>query len=45
MGGFIYCGQVAFRDWEGEKPISVVWGLRDPLSAALWSKLGGRLDA
>ena len=42
--GFIYCGQVIFRDWQGEKPISVVWRLCDPLSPSLWGKLGGRSD-
>jgi superfamily II DNA or RNA helicase/diadenosine tetraphosphate (Ap4A) HIT family hydrolase len=45
VGGFVYCGPVLFRDWQGEKPISVVWRLRDPLSASLWGKFGGRSDA
>ena len=41
VGGFIYFGEVVFREWQGEKPISVVWQLRSPLSSALWQKLGG----
>jgi len=28
---FIYCGQVDFESWEGEKPISVIWKLREPV--------------
>ena len=32
---FVYCGQVDFADWEGEKPITVRWRLRDPLSPQL----------
>lgn len=43
-GGFIYCGELTFRDWQGEKPISVVWRLREPLSTALWQKLGDRTE-
>jgi len=40
IGGFIYCGELMFRDWQGEKPISVAWKLRNPLSNAVWLKLG-----
>ncbi|PHO02093.1 restriction endonuclease subunit R [Rhodobacteraceae bacterium 4F10] len=29
---FHYCGQVSFQSWQGEKPISVVFRLKDPLS-------------
>jgi hypothetical protein len=28
---FIFCGDVHFSDWEGEKPITVRWRLREPL--------------
>jgi len=38
VSGFVYCGQLSFREWEGEKPISVVWELRVPLSDAIWRK-------
>lgn len=30
---FIYCGQVDFEEWEGERPIKVLWKLRQPLPA------------
>ena len=29
---FIYCGEVDFVDWEGEKPITVHWRLRRRIS-------------
>jgi hypothetical protein len=29
---FVYCGEVDFVDWEGERPITVRWRLRSPLS-------------
>ena len=32
---FIYCGQVSFESWEGEKPITVRWRLDEPLSDPL----------
>jgi superfamily II DNA or RNA helicase/diadenosine tetraphosphate (Ap4A) HIT family hydrolase len=32
---FIYCGDVAFVAWEGEKPITVRWRLRTPLTPRL----------
>ncbi len=32
---FIYCGEVDFVDWEGEKPITVRWKLQTPLTKAL----------
>jgi len=34
---FIYCGNVDFTDWEGEKPIRVRWRLQAPLPDQLWS--------
>jgi hypothetical protein len=32
---FVYCGQLEFLDWEGEKPISVRWRLTTPMSERL----------
>ena len=32
---FIYCGEVDFVDWEGEKPITVRWRLQIQLTTAL----------
>ena len=32
---FVYCGQLQFLDWEGEKPITVRWRLSNPLSERL----------
>jgi superfamily II DNA or RNA helicase/diadenosine tetraphosphate (Ap4A) HIT family hydrolase len=32
---FIYCGDVEFVDWEGEKPITVRWRLVEPLNERL----------
>jgi hypothetical protein len=37
---FIYCGDVEFADGEGDKPITVRWRLRTPLSGR-WSELFG----
>jgi hypothetical protein len=34
---FVYCGEVDFVDWEGEKPITIRWKLRTPLPEQLWS--------
>lgn len=37
---FVYCGEVDFQDWEGNKPITVRWRLKEPLSdnlAAMFS--------
>ena len=36
---FVYCGSVDFESWEGEQPISVKWGLREPVPAALCATL------
>jgi len=36
---FIYCGQVNFIEWEGEKPISVTWDLHDEVPISLRSTL------
>ena len=28
---FVYCGELEFQDWEGEKPITVQWKLQNPV--------------
>ena len=37
---FIYCGEVDFVDWEGNKPISVTWRLRQPVPETLFDTFG-----
>ena len=37
---FVYCGPLAFREWEGEAPISVWWELATPVPEQLWGRLG-----
>jgi hypothetical protein len=37
---FVYCGQLEFLDWEGEKPIGVRWRLLTPLSERLQRQFG-----
>ena len=37
---FIYCRDVRFVDWEGEKPITVRWKLREPLAERLAELFG-----
>ncbi|MEP6494796.1 MAG: DUF3427 domain-containing protein [bacterium] len=37
---FVYCGELAFVRWEGEKPITVWWRLRSAVPANLREKLG-----
>ena len=37
---FTYCGQVDFVEWEGEKPITVQWRLREELPARLRERFG-----
>lgn len=32
---FVYCGELGFMDWEGERPITVRWRLEQELSDAL----------
>ena len=34
-GPFYYCGDVEFVDWDGDKPITVQWRLKKPLSERL----------
>jgi superfamily II DNA or RNA helicase len=35
---FVYCGELEFVDWRGEKPISVSWRLARPLPDSVWAK-------
>jgi superfamily II DNA or RNA helicase/diadenosine tetraphosphate (Ap4A) HIT family hydrolase len=35
---FVYCGQLEFVDWHGERPISVTWRLLDPLPERIWKQ-------
>lgn len=37
---FTYCGEVDFLDWEGSRPITIRWALRDPVPARLQLALG-----
>jgi hypothetical protein len=39
---FIYCGELAFERWEGDRPITVWWRLGSPVPAELRSAL--RID-
>src|SRR5215831_5524395 len=32
---FVYCGQLEFMDWEGERPITVRWKLQQQLTNSL----------
>lgn len=36
---FFYCGELVFERWEGERPITVWWRLKVPLSEELWGML------
>lgn len=36
---FVYCGEVDFARWTGEKPITVRWTLREPVPQRLWAEL------
>lgn len=36
---FVYCGEVEFEKWEGDKPITVTWRLPDPVPQRLWNDL------
>ncbi|MCB9878197.1 MAG: DUF3427 domain-containing protein [Planctomycetes bacterium] len=38
---FLYCGEVVFERWEGERPITVWWRLKVPLAEDLAAVLGG----
>jgi superfamily II DNA or RNA helicase len=39
---FVYCGQLDFERWEGERPITVWWKLRSPLPPRLSHAMGLR---
>ena len=36
---FYYCGPVDFISWIGEKPITVIWRLSNPVPKSLWEEL------
>jgi hypothetical protein len=36
---FVYCGPVRFESWSGERPITVVWRLEEPVPQRLFSLL------
>jgi superfamily II DNA or RNA helicase/diadenosine tetraphosphate (Ap4A) HIT family hydrolase len=37
---FVYCGEVDFVSWKGERPITVQWKLREAVPEHLWQRLG-----
>ena len=39
---FTYCGELELVRWEGEKPITAWWRLREPLPRWLWGTMGLR---
>lgn len=39
---FIYCGDVRFLSWEGERPITVRWKLATPVPDGVWELVGNR---
>jgi nucleoside phosphorylase len=36
---FVYCGPVSFESWMGERPITIVWKLAEPVPAGLRESL------
>jgi hypothetical protein len=36
---FVYCGEVEFARWTGERPITVRWTLKEPVPQRLWAEL------
>ena len=36
---FVYCGDVRFMSWEGEKPITVRWRLSAPVPETMWKTI------
>ena len=34
---FIYCGDVVFQSWQGDKPITVRWQLSGPVPDHVWN--------
>jgi hypothetical protein len=37
---FYYLGQVHFKSWEGDKPITVLWTMQSEVPTTLWQELG-----
>ena len=37
---FLYAGELAFQGWEGEKPFTVWWELKEPVPERLRGSLG-----
>ena len=37
---FVYCGELEFESWSGNKPITVSWRLQKPVPRSLWDSLG-----
>jgi hypothetical protein len=38
---FVYCGDVQFLDWHGDRPITVRWKLQNEVPDTIWASLGG----
>jgi len=38
---FVYCGDVGFLNWHGERPITVRWKLETDVPESVWASLGG----
>ena len=36
---FVYCGEVEFSSWTGERPITVRWRLKEVVPQRLWAEL------
>jgi hypothetical protein len=36
---FLYCGDVDFKSWDGDSPITVHWKLQTPVPKTLWDSL------
>jgi hypothetical protein len=37
---FYYAGELEFRDWQGEAPITVWWVVKEPVPERVWHELG-----
>jgi superfamily II DNA or RNA helicase len=37
---FVYCGELEFESWSGNRPITVHWKLQKPVPRSLWDSLG-----
>jgi len=40
---FYYCGELDFVEWEGDKPITVKWALREAIPEGLFKRFGSNL--